>query len=459
MLSQDHKRSGHLIIRRAGGSGRRRSARPGRRRAASPGSGTAGGVVPGGVERPRRHRAVGGAQDVEQPAAHLPVGAGELLHPPRRPVVRRAAGQPPGAGRRGPGRPRSAASRPRRPARPAPSPRPRTGPPGPGRPGRARRRRPGPRRGRCRPPPGRAPAGPPPGARWCRRPAAACRSRSRRPPGRCRCRRPGSASSAATSRGTTPPCRSTIATRRLAQPQRPPRVAELAPRPDDLGRRGRREVGRRRPARQPLPPHRLHPGHRRLLQHHLADQHRPGVDAGTPPRQVARGRRRTSRGSPRRSASLGQRREEGRCGPREPSLPRPVRRRAEPGAAAAARARVPGVLHPVGKLPARVYWRRRRVLLGLLLSSCGGGGWIGWAAPPVGCRCTPTAAAGPRRPRRARAPSVLPSLAATRPLVPPPPRRRRRRAADGAAAGSRGGRHHPARWPRPPVAGRRAPTT
>lgn len=37
------------------------------------------------------------------------------------------------------------------------------------------------------------------------------------------------------------------------------------------------------------------------------------------------------------------------------------------------------VLHPVGKLPASVYWRRRLVVLGLLLAVLGGAGWLGIA--------------------------------------------------------------------------------
>jgi hypothetical protein len=36
------------------------------------------------------------------------------------------------------------------------------------------------------------------------------------------------------------------------------------------------------------------------------------------------------------------------------------------------------VLHPVGKLPAAVYWRRRLVLLVVLLAVLGGGGWFGY---------------------------------------------------------------------------------
>ena len=48
----------------------------------------------------------------------------------------------------------------------------------------------------------------------------------------------------------------------------------------------------------------------------------------------------------------------------------------EPGGSAAA-ASVVGVLHPVGPLPAAVYWRRRALVLSLLLAVLGGGGWLG----------------------------------------------------------------------------------
>lgn len=36
------------------------------------------------------------------------------------------------------------------------------------------------------------------------------------------------------------------------------------------------------------------------------------------------------------------------------------------------------MLHPVGKLPAAVYWRRRLVLLGVVLAVLAGGGWFGF---------------------------------------------------------------------------------
>lgn len=40
---------------------------------------------------------------------------------------------------------------------------------------------------------------------------------------------------------------------------------------------------------------------------------------------------------------------------------------------------LPAVLHPVGPLPASVYWRRRVLVLTLVLSVLGGGGWVGYA--------------------------------------------------------------------------------
>ena len=68
--------------------------------------------------------------------------------------------------------------------------------------------------------------------------------------------------------------------RGLVQPQRPARVAELAPHPDRLAGR-RRRAGRPARASAPATPVRgQHPGHRRLLQHDLADQHRPGETPG-----------------------------------------------------------------------------------------------------------------------------------------------------------------------------------
>src|SRR5262249_49640569 len=45
--------------------------------------------------------------------------------------------------------------------------------------------------------------------------------------------------------------------------------------------------GRGGPAGHPGVPGRLHPDHRGLLQHDLADQHSPGARAGLPPGQIA----------------------------------------------------------------------------------------------------------------------------------------------------------------------------
>ncbi|MEI4277001.1 MucR family transcriptional regulator [Klenkia terrae] len=44
------------------------------------------------------------------------------------------------------------------------------------------------------------------------------------------------------------------------------------------------------------------------------------------------------------------------------------------------------MLHPVGELPAGVYWRRRALVLGIALSVAGGGGWL---AASVGSGTTP----------------------------------------------------------------------
>jgi hypothetical protein len=79
------------------------------------------------------------------------------------------------------------------------------------------------------------------------------------------------------------------------------------------------------------------------------------------------------------------------------------------------------VLHPVGKLPAAVYWRRRAVLLILVLAVLGGAAWFG--RPLLTARSaagSPSTATGPRPvPGLER---VVPSFASvatpTPPLVP-----------------------------------------
>jgi len=97
------------------------------------------------------------------------------------------------------------------------------------------------------------------------------------------------------------------------------------------------------------------------------------------------------------------------------------------------------VLHPVGPLPAAVYWRRRLLVSGLLAAVLGGGGWVGGAVlggggtPPTAApAAVPTARAGaaaasgpvgrsgPVDPASAPAlDRVVPALAAvTLPVVP-----------------------------------------
>ncbi len=68
------------------------------------------------------------------------------------------------------------------------------------------------------------------------------------------------------------------------------------------------------------------------------------------------------------------------------------------------------MLHPVGPLPAAVYWRRRLLLLGLVLAVLGGGGWLTVAAHSGGGE--PDAAATGRGVARPSLEQVVPSLAA-----------------------------------------------
>lgn len=81
------------------------------------------------------------------------------------------------------------------------------------------------------------------------------------------------------------------------------------------------------------------------------------------------------------------------------------------------------MLHPVGPLPAAVYWRRRLMVLTLLLAVVGGGGWLGVAlatrdggTPGTSASSSsapPTAAAGTPALER-----VVPSLASVRTPTP-----------------------------------------
>ena len=80
------------------------------------------------------------------------------------------------------------------------------------------------------------------------------------------------------------------------------------------------------------------------------------------------------------------------------------------------------MLHPVGELPAGVYWRRRALVLGIALSVVGGGGWL---ASSVGSGTTPvTATTASAATPSLGAPSleqVVPSLAAVQTPAEPAP--------------------------------------
>jgi hypothetical protein len=77
---------------------------------------------------------------------------------------------------------------------------------------------------------------------------------------------------------------------------------------------------------------------------------------------------------------------------------------------------VRGVLHPVGRLPARVYWRRRLTVLVVLIAVLGGGGWLAIRLlDPPGEGAAGGSAAATSRPAPTPAlEQVLPSLASVR---------------------------------------------
>ena len=79
---------------------------------------------------------------------------------------------------------------------------------------------------------------------------------------------------------------------------------------------------------------------------------------------------------------------------------------------------VRGVLHPVGRLPAAVYWRRRLTVLVLLVAVLGGGGWLGFVGlTGRGLDGTPAAVAAPPTQALEGTPAleqVVPSVAAVR---------------------------------------------
>jgi hypothetical protein len=84
------------------------------------------------------------------------------------------------------------------------------------------------------------------------------------------------------------------------------------------------------------------------------------------------------------------------------------------------------VLHPVGPLPAAVYWRRRLLVLGLVLAVLGGGGWLTVVALSGRAGADPVAGDATADAGRPVGPSsleqVVPSLAAVQvPTLPPTP--------------------------------------
>ena len=90
------------------------------------------------------------------------------------------------------------------------------------------------------------------------------------------------------------------------------------------------------------------------------------------------------------------------------------------------RTTVLAVLHPVGPLPAAVYWRRRAMVLTLLLAVLGGGAWLGVALLTGGSGDSGTAASGSAADaastRAAPTPAlerVVPSLASIQTPTPP----------------------------------------
>ena len=117
------------------------------------------------------------------------------------------------------------------------------------------------------------------------------RTRSTRPRMPCTGRPPEARAAPRASRGTRPPCRSSIARAAVVQRDRPPVVARGSPMRGRPRRatppRGRRRSGTVRGTRR----RRGDPGRLRLLQHHLAHEHRVGIG---PRRRQGYARRRGS---------------------------------------------------------------------------------------------------------------------------------------------------------------------
>lgn len=86
------------------------------------------------------------------------------------------------------------------------------------------------------------------------------------------------------------------------------------------------------------------------------------------------------------------------------------------------------MLHPVGPLPAAVYWRRRLLVLALLVAVLGGGGWVAVAAltgSVASSSTTPAAATTEAIPTAEEPPAlarVVPSLAGVQTPRPAPRR-------------------------------------
>jgi hypothetical protein len=79
------------------------------------------------------------------------------------------------------------------------------------------------------------------------------------------------------------------------------------------------------------------------------------------------------------------------------------------------------VLHPVGKLPAAVYWRRRLLVLGLVLTVLGAAGWLG-VTLLAGRGSSSASTASTSQSREAQVPAlerVVPSLSAVATPTPP----------------------------------------
>lgn len=81
---------------------------------------------------------------------------------------------------------------------------------------------------------------------------------------------------------------------------------------------------------------------------------------------------------------------------------------------------VPRVWHPVGELPARVYWRRRAVVLIVALALLGGLGWLGFALLSGGDGASEAASGASEAVPEPALERVVPPLTAVATPDPPP---------------------------------------